>query len=409
MKKLIILIGVFIAFFLCTSNVSAKDVDVYIFYSESCPHCHAEIEYLNTRDDIVLHSYEVSSFDNSLNFNKVITYFGASSEAVPYTVIGSKGTLGYAEYMQSDFDDQIEYCKTNDCIDVMEEIGLGNLVAPDDVIEDNSTTDTIVNPITGNNIDAKSVSIPFLAVIMGLIDGFNPCAMWILIFLISLLITTKDKKKMWVLGLTFILTSGIMYALIMFFGFKIADAMNKANILKLVIGFFGLLAGFYNLYKYIKERKKDVGCTVTSNKKRIRIINFIKDYVNKNSLFLGVLGMILLACSVNIIELMCSAGLPAMFSSVLVVNDTSTIASIGYILLYILFFLIDDFIIFFIAVKTYEIKGMSNKYTKYSHLSGGIVMVLIGIYLLSQTGLFDPNSTNIFFDFLKNKITSIFN
>ena len=77
--------------------------------------------------------------------------------------------------------------------------------------EENSTFDL---PILGE-VDAKDVSLPLIAVVLGFVDGFNPCAMWILIFLITMLFTMKDKKKMWILGLTFILTSGVVYLLFM--------------------------------------------------------------------------------------------------------------------------------------------------------------------------------------------------
>ena len=86
--------------------------------------------------------------------------------------------------------------------------------------------------------------------------------------------------------------------------------------------------------------------------------------------------------SVNLIELLCSLGIPVMFTNVLAMNDLSTLEYVIYIGLYLLFFLIDDILIFVIAMKTLKIKGISNKYTKYSHLIGGIIMVLLGILMV---------------------------
>lgn len=53
-----------------------------------------------------------------------------------------------------------------------------------------------------------------------------------------------------------------------------------------------------------------------------------------------------------------------------------------YILIYILFFLIDDLVVFFIAMITLHITGITTKYSKYSHLIGGVIMVIIGILLI---------------------------
>ena len=90
----------------------------------------------------------------------------------------------------------------------------------------------------------------------------------------------------------------------------------------------------------------------------------------------------LLAFSVNIIELLCSLGLPVMFSEILTLNNVNNTMKIIYSLVYVFFFLIDDIIIFIIAMKTLEIKAISNKFGKYSHLIGGLIMLAIGLLML---------------------------
>ena len=94
------------------------------------------------------------------------------------------------------------------------------------------------------------------------------------------------------------------------------------------------------------------------------------------------LGIVVLASAVNIIELMCSLGLPVMFTQILAINDVSMPLQIVYSLIYVIFFLLDDLIVFIIAMKTLEIKAISNKFSKYSHLIGGIIMLIIGLLIL---------------------------
>ena len=93
-----------------------------------------------------------------------------------------------------------------------------------------------------------------------------------------------------------------------------------------------------------------------------------------------------LAVSVNVVELLCSAGLHVVFSELLVINNISGTKAVLYDLLYILFFLLDDLIVFIIAIKTMDVVGISSKYNKYSHLVAGIIMLLIGILLLFKPG-----------------------
>ena len=49
---------------------------------------------------------------------------------------------------------------------------------------------------------------------------------------------------------------------------------------------------------------------------------------------------------------------------------------------YIVFFMLDDMAIFVIAMITLKPHGISSKYSRYSHLLGGVLMLLIGIAMV---------------------------
>ena len=231
-------------------------------------------------------------------------------------------------------------------------------------------------------VSLKDVSLPIFTIILGAVDGFNPCAMWILIFLITMMFSMHDRFKMWILGLTFIFTSGFVYLCFMLSWLSLASFLSSVVLIRFLIACFAVLFGMVNIYRYIKSLNSDVGCDVTDKKKRIKIMERIKKIVNEKSFLLSILGIMLLAFSVNLIELLCSLGIPVMFTNILAMNDLSTLEYVIYIGLYLIFFLIDDILIFVIAMKTLKIKGISNKYTKYSHLIGGVIMVLLGILMV---------------------------
>ena len=231
-------------------------------------------------------------------------------------------------------------------------------------------------------VSLKDVSLPIFTIILGAVDGFNPCAMWILIFLITMMFSMHDRFKMWILGLTFIFTSGFVYLCFMLSWLSLASFLSSVTLIRFLIASFAVLFGMVNIYRYFKSLNSDVGCDVTDKKKRVKIMERIKKIVNEKSFLLSILGIMLLAFSVNLIELLCSLGIPVMFTNVLAMNDLSTLEYVIYIGLYLIFFLIDDILIFVIAMKTLKIKGISNKYTKYSHLIGGIIMLLLGILMV---------------------------
>ena len=119
---------------------------------------------------------------------------------------------------------------------------------------------------------------------------------------------------------------------------------------------------------------------------RIRVI------VSENTNFILALVLIsVLAISVNIVELACSAGLPLVFTHIIALNNSEPILNILYFGLYILFFLIDDLIIFVIAMTSLKITGVSTKYGKVSQLIGGIILIAIGVLLILNPGLLTFN------------------
>jgi len=183
------------------------------------------------------------------------------------------------------------------------------------------------------------------------------------------------------LGITFLTTSALIYLLFMLAWLNVASLLTSINFVRLLIGLVAIGGSLFNLYGYIKSRKTD-GCTVVNDKKRSKIFGRIKKFTQEKNLFLAIIGVMTLAISVNIVELACSAGLPAMFIEILSVNNLTIVEEIIYIGLYMLFFLLDDLIIFFIAMTTMQLTGFSTKYGKLSKLVGGILLLLIGLLLI---------------------------
>ena len=338
-------------------------VNIYLFYSKICPHCQKEEKYFETlkekyQDKINIYTYEVTENKTNNEIMKSLKKeLKENSQGVPFTIIGSKTFLGYDE----SFNERIE-----------------NTI--DSYLNENTTTDNIYTiPILGK-VEAKNASIILIAIILGFIDGSNPCAMWILLLLINMCISIKDKKKMLIVCLTFIITSGIIYFLSMLgIGF-ILDLTTIAYI-RNIIAILAIVLGIYNLYTYIKTRK-ETGCHVVKKEKRKTIITKINNILNNKNTLLMFGGTIILATSVNLIEMACSLGFPTIFLEILSINNIHGFLKITYLLIYILFYLIDDIVVLFLSIKAFEAKGISTKYNKYVHLIGGIIMVLMGILLI---------------------------
>jgi thiol-disulfide isomerase/thioredoxin len=392
MKKTlaIFFISVF-AFSQASLGASASDsINAYLFYGDGCPHCAKEMRFLeDLRKEYP--SLEIKNFeiyrnkDNALLLQRVGKSLNADVSGVPFSVIGDKHFVGYAEGITSEeIKSKIKECRKSGCPDqVASIISSGKQEEQENKqnknFEKNSSGKKINLPIFGK-IDTQKFSLPILTMIMGFLDGFNPCAMWTLLFLISLLLGMKDRKRMWILGTAFIVASASVYFLFMSAWLNLILFLGFVVWVRIVIGILALFGGGYSLKKFLFD--KDSGCAVANDESRQRVFQKLKKLVGKNSFWIALGGIIGLAFMVNLVELICSAGLPAVYTQVLAINELSRWQYYLYILFYVFFFMLDDLLVFFMAMITLEMTGLSTKYSRYSQLIGGTLMFIIGILLI---------------------------
>jgi hypothetical protein len=220
---------------------------------------------------------------------------------------------------------------------------------------------------------------------IGALDGFNPCAMWALVFLIGLLINMDNSRKRWLLGLAFILASAAVYFIFVVAWLYFILFIGLVIWVRIIIGLVAIISGGVNLRDYYK--KQSGVCKVTKSEQRRKIIEKLIAITQHNKFWFALVGIIILAFAVNLIELVCSAGFPAVYTQILALSKLSTISYYLYILLYIFIFMLDDMIVFIVAMLTLKATGLTGKYSKWSNLIGGILMVLLGILLIFKPGI----------------------
>ena len=363
-------------------NAIEKKINIYVFYSRTCIHCAAEEVYLDKLksedSSLSVYRYEITdSKENQELMKKVGDLLNTNITTVPYVIIGNRTITGFTEGVSDvSIDSAITYVKEHNVRDLVGEM-LG-IVTPSTDGETTNNSSTVTLPFFGT-VDASRVSLPLMTIVLGTLDGFNPCAMWVLLLLISMLLNSKNRLRMWILGGTFLLTSALMYFMFMLSWLNITVIFGKILYLRLLIGVVAIVGGAWNIKTGLK---KDDGCDVVDVDQRKKLRKRIQGISSQSVFILAILGIMGLAISVNLIELLCSAGFPVLFTQVLSLNHLSNLQYIGYLLLYVFFFLLDDLVVFIIAMKTSELTGISTKYGKYSHLVGGAVMILLGILMV---------------------------
>ncbi len=406
----LVLIFLLSVFFIINSSgaASAGEVNIYFFWAEGCPHCEKENEFFDRYEaenpQVAVQRFEVNrNRENS----KLLTALGKELNiditGVPVTIVNNKVVYGYMDDATTGAKiiDLINLCEEENCPDpagdiIKREQENGNLTIEEsdapttklDIDKDNNLIEkelpeNIKLPFFGE-IKTENFSLPILTIIIGGLDGFNPCAMWVLLFLISLLLGMKNKKRMWILGITFILTSGISYFLFMSAWLNLFLFIGFIVWVRYIVGLIAAGSGIYHLREYWLNRK---GCkTIMGSEGRKKIFDRLKAISSNQRFIVALGGIILIAFAVNLVELVCSAGLPAIYTSVLSLSDIPSWQYYMYIAFYILIFMLDDLIIFFIAMITLRAVGISRKYSRYSSLIGGIIILILGILLIFKPG-----------------------
>lgn len=386
-SKFLLIIGIF--FFLTRPVFAENETTLHFFWAIGCPHCSKEKIFLNELKEkypkLIIKDYEITtSSENVELLQETGKLLQTDIAGVPFTVVGEDYFVGYLndETTSREIENAVRYATENGYKDIIN--GLSQAKQQSSEKQTRGIPQVIKVPVFGE-LQVKNLSLPALTLIVAALDGFNPCAMWVLLFLISLLLGFKDKKRMWILGIAFIVTSGLAYFLFLSAWLNLFLFLGFVVWIRVLIGLIALGTGGYYLRDYWKNRSGT--CAVTGNEKRQKIFEKIHNVVQKRQLILAFGGIVLLAIAVNMIELICSAGLPAVYTKILSLSNLQTWQYYLYLLFYIFIFMLDDLFVFFTAMITLHITGIQGKYSRFSHLIGGILMLIIGLLLLFKPEL----------------------
>jgi len=365
------------------SRAQAKE-KVIFYYGYTCPHCDKVEEYMekvNLEDKIDLEKREVYlNSQNAALFNQFCKQAGIpnNERGVPMLIWGSQYAVGDIPIINF-IDNKLE--------------GLGNTKLNNN-LNTNDNTNQSVNSNSNQNIHTEKIynlpfvgevdlmeySLPVLTIIIGAVDGFNPCAMWVLVFLISALLGMKNRKNMWAIGLTFIAASALVYFLFMTAWLNLFLFIGYVRIVQIIIGVLALGVGFYYLKEFVQKRSEE--CKVIKGERRQKVMDKINNIVESKKFIYALGGIIALAFVVNLIELACSIGLPAIYTQILALSNLPKWQYYLYIAGYTIIFMLDDMIIFTVAMLTVKVTGLTGKYSRFSELIGGIIIFILGILLL---------------------------
>jgi thiol-disulfide isomerase/thioredoxin len=362
----LIILGIGIGF---TSQGTAGIGYVNFFYLPGCSHCEEQMPF----NDKLAEKYHIQIVEHDATtpagialLHQLLEERGLEEEPeFPITIFGNQVFGGWEseETTGRAIEEALQKCLKGEC--------------PPPTSEE--PKHKIKLPLIGE-IVLSDYSLPALAIILGLVDGFNPCAMWVLVYLISVVATLRDKKRIWLICGSFVFASGVLYFLFMTVWLNVFLLIGYVKAVTIVVGLVALGGGTLQVREVVKT-KGAIVCEVTDEESRKKTMTKVQKIVS-SPLTWGILaGIIALAFTVNSVEFVCSAAIPAVFTQVLSLASLSTFQYYSYILLYVFFFMLDDLVIFSTAAFALTSR-LGDRYAKYSRPVGATILIILGVLLL---------------------------
>jgi thiol-disulfide isomerase/thioredoxin len=384
-KPLVILSYTFlfcVAFLCIVSMVSAGVARLYYYSAENCPHCKEYgplIHQLADRfPEIELVEKDIwldrSAFEEMM---ELVATHGDFPVATPTLFLGNKIWIGIDHEKLLNIETQLKECIASDCPDAMGRLhqgGKAKTAAPQ------TPEDTMVSiPLLGN-LDAREVSLPLVAVTLGLLDSINPCAFFVLLFLLSLMIHAHSRMRMLTVGVVFVTFSGLIYFLFMAAWLNLFLATGGLRIATLLAGLVALLIGGINTKDYFLFHK---GISLSIPEKvKPGLYQRVRDLVRSANYFSLLCGTALLAIAANSYELLCTAGFPMVFTRLLTLQQLPTWQYYTYLGLYNVIYVIPLLIIVIVFAVTLGAHQLSERQGRCLKLISGVMMLDMGLVLV---------------------------
>jgi hypothetical protein len=394
------------ALFASTALCQSHETEVYLFWQRGCVHCEDAVNYvtrLEARDTSVrVHYLELRGADNRAFYRAALEHLELTRLAVPLTVIDTTAIVGYLDDASTgrEIDELIAGCARSACVNTLAELAADMPTSDDRALAlaaiDASPATPNPAPAAGSaaggavrvrlpwlgEVDPQSLSLPVLTVVLASVDGFNPCAMWVLIFLVGLLLGLQDPVRRWMLGGIFLLTTALVYYGVIAAWLNVLLVLGLVAWLRIVVGVGAVAGGAYYAYQYFQSG--EALCRVASAAERQSVTARLRAAALEPRFFAAAAAIAMLAVGVNFVELLCSAGIPAVYTQVLVLTPMPAWQHHLWLALYVLVFLADDVAIFVAAMLTLKVTGGAGRYAHHAQLVGGVVLLVVGALLIGR-------------------------
>jgi thiol-disulfide isomerase/thioredoxin len=399
-------------------------VRIYFFWGEGCPHCATAkpvLEDLAARyPEVQLESFEIYYVEENRDlFLAMAAAHGIEPRYVPTIFIGDRQWEGFGPPMRDEIESVVRACVENGCPDagagivplaVDDESGAADseLSAQPTPVPVATAVPVVEEPAAGEDSgpELSTLTLPLLGTIdlgrqslwastaiISFVDGFNPCSLWVLSILISLTLRTGSRKKVFLTGFVFLIVTSLIYGLFIAGLFTMFTFIGFLGWIQVVVALLALFFAGTNIKDYFWY-KKGVSFTIADEKKP-GIYKRMRKVMVADSLWAMLTATVVMSAGIAIVELPCTAGFPVLWTNLLTaqgVNQTTFALLLG---LYMLIYLLDELVVFTIAVLTLKSSKLEEKHGRVLKLIGGMVMMMLAIVMLINPAMMNELGTSL--------------
>jgi glutaredoxin len=229
-------------------------------------------------------------------------------------------------------------------------------------------------------LSVSTLGLPVFTLAIGLLDGLNPCAMWVLLFLLSMLVHQKSRMRMAVIAGIFVLVSGTVYYAFMAAWLNIFLMIGLSTAVRLGLAGLALTIGVFNVKDFLAP---GLGFSFSiPDSAKPGLYARMRAVARADNLKLSLAAVTVLAVVVNFVELLCTAGFPALYTAILTQQGLNPAAHYGYLGLYILGYMADDSLMVGMAVLALSSRKLAEDAGRWLKLLSGVAMLALGAIMM---------------------------
>ncbi|WP_062076819.1 thioredoxin family protein [Demequina globuliformis] len=371
------------------------DADLVLFWGDGCPNCEKERAWLESveRDypDLTIAQYEVWGDDaNRELFASEAERLGFEAGSVPTTIIDERVWIGWTDAIEQDMAGAISMVERGETPTpgIYGTAGAGTCAEDGEVCSAEAPQTVIDVPLFGE-VTVSADSLLMSTIVIGFVDGINPCSLWVLSVLLTIVLRTNSRRRVLAIGTTFLTVTAIMYALYMAAFYSALAVVGMLGWIQVVVAAVAGIFGIVSVKDYFAMGK---GLSFTIRKEdKPGIYSKMRAAAGKKALIPALGATVVLAIGVSLLETPCTAGFPVLWTGMLHANGVGPTETAGLFVAYMVPFLLDELIIFGIAVATMKATKMQDKHGELLKLFAGVTMlVLAAVMVIDPTLMENP-------------------